>query len=579
MKKRTFRICFVFMIILIFMIILKVNSGLAEGEVTTYDVSNVKEWVEAIKSINSNGSGNFIVNLKGDISKEQIEGKTYFPNVSIIVPANVTIIGNGHTISFPAGGGTGSGITVEKGAILNLGKEDGSDTLILAGSVEGNDDGGLIYIYEPYIKESMATGGTCNMYKGVTLKDRITSNYYGSGVSVSGIKTVFNMYGGTIQNCGFSSVSSGSVVYGGGVSVKGGTFNMYDGTIKDCHALSTAEEFYGHGGGICLVLNTNSQSRLNITGGTIENCRADVGGGIYAEYNYYPDRSSVTNIQNCKIINNHATYDGGGIYSAACRINITGSEITGNSAEYGGGMLLNGSNSWPTTVNMDDTCKLCNNTATGGGSDVDAYKSTITLPVASSMNEKYLASEPSYASQKKINGWYEDKENDDSTGTKRYKNQTIEEAVLVNETSIDAMTEEQLLIAGNNGEDDTPGEDPVDPDNPDEPDEPDEPVDPSNPDDEKDKDPEIPSQDDKEESKGTNEVIPEKNEDENENAINNEVPNKEIENNTNNSENNKSSDNPDTGDKIKKYFVYLILASIFLTLIIINKSQNSKGKH
>ena len=62
-------------------------------------------------------------------------------------------------------------------------------------------------------------------------------------------------------------------------------------------------------------------------------------------------------------------------------------------------------------------------------------------------------------------------------------------------------------------------------------------------------------------------------------SINNEVPNKEIENNTNNSENNKSSDNPDTGDKIKKYFVYLILASIFLTLIIINKSQNSKGKH
>ena len=577
MKKRIIFIVKAFIILSMFFLLIKGNVSFAEDEIITFEVNNVKEWVEAIENINKSGQGKYIINLNNDINSQEIDGKLIVPNVSISVPCEVSIIGNGNTIYFPAGGGIGSGIFLSKGAILNLGKEDGSDNLTLAGSTEGNDDGGLIYVNEKYINDSMSTGATCNMYDGVTLKDRVTSNYYGAGVSVSGIKTVFNMYGGTIQNCGFSSVSSGSEVYGGGVSVMGGTFNMYDGIIKDCHALNTNDNFYGRGGGIFLTQYPYSQSKLNITGGTIENCSADVGGGIFLSYNYYPESESITNISNCKIINNHATYDGGGIYALASHINISNSEITGNDALYGGGLLLNGSNSRPSTVNMDDTCVLCNNIAVNAGSDVDAYRSTISLPVASSMNRKYLNSEPSYASQKKINGWYEDNEEDDSSGNNRYKNQTQTEAVLINEINIDATNEEKLIIAGNNGEDDSEKDD----------------EEPSKDDEEPSKDDEEPSKDDGEPSKDdekkdpegndsqtTNETIPQDDSAEQQNN-NNSILNTITENQNQVLDDREKSvgNSPNTGDKITKHLIYFVFSGIVLALLIKYKFPKTKGKH
>ena len=567
MKKDVKFIFHTFIILFLFFTMFSGQETLAQDDVTVYEVNNVKEWHEAVKEIKELGNGNYIISLKSDIYEENIDGKRYAPNVSIDVPCNVTIIGNGHTIYFPAGGGTGSGISISDGATLNLGKEDGSDSLTLAGSNEGNDDGGLIYISEMYIKESMATGAVCNMYNGVVLKDRITSNYYGAGVSVNGIKTVFNMYGGTIQNCGFSSVASGSEVYGGGVSVNGGTFNMYDGIIRDCHAKNTDENFYGRGGGVFLTQYRYSQSKLNITGGTIENCSADIGGGIYLAYNYYPDSDSITNINNCKIINNHATYNGGGIYAAASHINISNSEITGNDAEYGGGLLLTGSNNWPTVVNMDDSCILCNNTATEGGSDIVANKSTITLPVASSMNRKYLASEPGYASQKKINGWYEDNEEDDETGTKRYKNQSQDEAILISDLTVDSMEEMKYLIAGSNGEEDPPedGDEKKDDENI--------PID-----DKPNQDEDTPKNDEPQEE---NEIIPEKNDNEdsnNDKSINNNTIN-EITNNVEQDNINKPNNTPNTGDNIKTYFIYFIISIVFLLIISLDKKQKTKGKH
>lgn len=70
------------------------------------------------------------------------------------------------------------------------------------------------------------------MYDEVTLRDNQTNNYFGGGVTVRG--GTFNMYGGTIDNCGVKDVS---VCFGGGVALYCNvTFNMQDGTIKNCYA-------------------------------------------------------------------------------------------------------------------------------------------------------------------------------------------------------------------------------------------------------------------------------------------------------------------------------------------------------
>lgn len=178
---------------------------------TTIEAGNSSEFNNAVATVNAATSGEYIIKLTDDF---QTGGASFSSSQP------VSIVGNGHTITI----NEGCSLFVGPGAQLNLGAEDGSDTLMISGGNAPACDGpGMLYIE-----------GSCSMYPGVTVADRNGDNYYGGGVSVCGGN--FHMYGGTIDKCG---IVSGSMCYGGGVGVvKGGSFIMDGGEITNCYATS-----------------------------------------------------------------------------------------------------------------------------------------------------------------------------------------------------------------------------------------------------------------------------------------------------------------------------------------------------
>lgn len=266
---------------------------------TTIEVSNSSEFDNAVATINTATSGEYIIELTDDI---QTGGASFSSSQP------VSIVGNGHTIAL----GQYGSISVQSGAQLSLGVADGSDALkISGGNEQSNDVPGLLHIE-----------GTCNMHPGVTIADRKGDNYFGGGVTVQG--GTFHMYGGTIDNCG---ITGGSICYGGGVAViYGGAFTMNGGEIKNCFATSSFKASdYGMdsriitsaGGGVYV----SGGSSFVMTGGTISNNKAnEMGGGV----------AVVASID--EIIN-------GGWGNLQSSAQILGGTISGNEANDGAGVL------------------------------------------------------------------------------------------------------------------------------------------------------------------------------------------------------------------------------------------------
>ena len=266
---------------------------------TTIEVGNSSEFDNAVATVNSASSGEYIIELTDDI---QTGGASFSSSQP------VTIVGNGHTITL----GQYSSISVQSGAQLNLGAADGSDTLkISGGNEQSNDVPGLLHIQ-----------GTCNMHPGVTIADRKGDNYFGGGVTVQG--GTFHMYGGTIDNCG---ISGGSMCYGGGVGVAyGGSFTMDGGEIKDCFATSSfkwADAGMNYpwiasaGGGVFV----SGGSSFVMKGGTISNNKAsEMGGGV-------------------AVVASADEIDSGGSGDLKSSAQILGGTISGNEANDGAGVL------------------------------------------------------------------------------------------------------------------------------------------------------------------------------------------------------------------------------------------------
>lgn len=117
---------------------------------------------------------------------------------------------------------------------------------------------------------------------------------------------------------------------GGGVYFGGDTFTMYGGSITNCKA--------GNGGGVYMAGLT-----FNLYDGTISGCESNGGGGIYTAD--CPDTTITMysgSITNCSALN------GGGVYmesGSASTFTMNGGEITNckateEGAGYGGGVLL-----------------------------------------------------------------------------------------------------------------------------------------------------------------------------------------------------------------------------------------------
>ena len=360
-----------------------------------YEVADDARLQSAVAAINRATGGDYVIELTDNFTSYG----AYFSSA-----CNTTILGNGYTITLGEGE---TSLSASNGAQLNLGSADGSDVLTISGGGEENNDiPGILRV---------GLGGTCNMYSGVTVCDRVGSNYPGGGVTVQG--GTFHMHGGTIKNCG---INGGGVCYGGGVGVvfdeytgtTGGTFIMDGGEITGCSVIAPRPNngwtFQSYGGGVFVGWG----SSFTMNGGTISGNSADIGGGV-------------------ALLDNSA------------EMNINGGSITGNKATICGGGLAATRNSGAVVVNGT---KLCNNVADGAASDVYLANTPAQLSSAGNMGERYLGSKPEDVTNKRIDGWYVD---DDSS---RYVEQPKDERrEYLGYATIDSAGDEVCLIAAGSG--------------------------------------------------------------------------------------------------------------------------------
>ena len=405
MKKRLISLFLAFDMLLSLFPISAFAETPSEQPVKVYHVQDLQGLLIAVQAINLDG-GNNTISLEDDITLEN--GKEIN-----LTRGETTILGNNHTIS----GGENQTLWVSGSAVLNLGRQDGTDKLTFEGKGQS------------ITAVSVSGQAKLNVYEGVTIE-----NYHDSGVKV-GAGATFTMSGGTIQNC--------SAKDGGGVAVCGerngniqsvtpAGFTMSGGTIRGC----TATE---EGGGVAA-----DYAEVTISGGSIENCSAVQGGGI----NFEDGTLSMSggSIDGCSasspytggggiallntaaalhltltggsITNNRADNGGGGIcvmstgnFSADAVENMT---ITGNSASRGGGiygMILPVYEPILPEVDMSAASNtLCNNTATDAGADICMDYGSIKLPDAALMNRNLGTT------GHKIDGWYIDGIKADTAG-------------------------------------------------------------------------------------------------------------------------------------------------------------------
>ena len=289
----------------------------------------------------------------------------------------LTILGQEHTLSFNNGS-----LIIGGSATVNLGAEDGSDTLILTSTdntrcVVGMNGSSTLNMYEGVTIKDSRSGGQAG---GVQLEDQAVFNMHGGvidncvnwasvagGVCIDG-GALFNMYDGVIRNCsgwqgGAVTVSGAAPISGGYISGSSG-FHMYGGTIRDCH-----DNWQG-GGAVCA--DTEEPISFIMDGGTITGCSADgdgYGGAIFV------------NTKN-----------------AGAVIKINKGEITGNKGTYGGGIYVKKGN-----VEIADGVALHNNTATDAGDDLYNNGSGAVIVLGKTGSGLTLSS-----CGHTIDGWYYD---------------------------------------------------------------------------------------------------------------------------------------------------------------------------
>ena len=410
MKKRLISLFLAFDMLLSLFPISAFAETPSEQPVKVYHAQDLQGLLIAVQKINQNDGNNTIntISLENNITLENGEEIK-------LTRGETTILGNNHTIS----GGENQTLWVSDRAVLNLGRQDGTDKL----TFEGND--------QNITAVSVSSQAKLNVYEGVMIE-----NYHDSGVKV-GAGAAFKMIGGTIQNCSAKDGGGGVAVYGwrngNTQNVTPAGFTMSGGTIRNCTATKK-------GGGVAA-----DYANVTISGGSIENCSAVQGGGINFEDGTLimsggsidgcsassPDTGgggiALLNtaadlhltLTGGSITNNRADNgSGGGIwvmpmgkFTADAVNNIT---ITGNSASRGGGiygMILPVYEPILPEVDMSAASNtLCNNTATDAGADICMDYGSIKLPDAALMNRNLGTT------GHKIDGWYIDGIKADTAG-------------------------------------------------------------------------------------------------------------------------------------------------------------------
>ena len=398
MKKKFLSL---FLILGILSFTYKVNA------LTKYEVSTVAEYFNAIEEISNSSNGEYTIELKDDIT---VTAASEVKNNNTINNGNtVTIIGNGH--SFKCAIGENCRLKVSS-ATLNLGKSDGSDTLI----IEGNGDGTPTY-------ESLVSvgNGVVNMYDGVTLQNNKSgqTSLAGGAVDINSNGT-FNMEGGIIQNN--SSEASG---VGGAIAVDdlNARFVMNGGTITGNTSVAWGGAIYISTGDAILNKGTISNNEapyggaVAITGGNLEikeinftGNSGSYGGAVLG----YEDTGVSISIDGAVFMTNSGDYAGAVMNYGVDSLTIENSYFESNSASVGGAIMnYAGSTSTQNNVYIANTAQqggaiyvqspftsvndvIKENTATSAGGGVYLRKTTADFSTTDVYNNKATTSSNDY---------------------------------------------------------------------------------------------------------------------------------------------------------------------------------------
>jgi CSLREA domain-containing protein len=246
-----------------------------------------------------------------------------------------------------------------------------------------------------YVVNSTADDGTgtCNPSPGVcTLRDAVTSAHANGApdtVDLTGMSGTITLDQGVIgitdpgglsingPGPGTLTVSGGNATRifeinpgAGAVSISGLTLTAASST-SDGGAISntgapltltnvaiSGNTTTGDGGGVY------SDHALTISGSTITGNTADSGGGIATFGKYGPAGGAAISITGSNIDNNQAASgSGGGIFASHGSLSLTGSTVSGNTSSEGGGGIVSLAK-YGTTI---DSSTISNNTAPRGG--------------------------------------------------------------------------------------------------------------------------------------------------------------------------------------------------------------------
>ncbi|MCL2863296.1 MAG: InlB B-repeat-containing protein [Methanimicrococcus sp.] len=289
-------------------------------------------------------NGGVLIMNSGEISGNSVKatsgGGVYVHSSGVFEIYGGTIANNSVTMedSFIMSGG-GGGVYTESNFEMAGGTITNNTVTMSDGMLVINGGGGGVFVNQSFTMTGGAiTNNTFTMVgldliigggggvfaKNIIITDGMISNnnaFYGGGVS-SEIRVTMN--GGTIEN----NIAS----HGGGVFAT--NFTMTDGMISNNVAINNGENALvtgiGYGGGVFAEVD------FIMTGGTIENNTAAVGGGAVVTKLVMTGGT----IANNTAIGGYAGF-GGGVAKLSNGASIMkGGTITNNTASYGGGLYV-----------------------------------------------------------------------------------------------------------------------------------------------------------------------------------------------------------------------------------------------
>ncbi len=174
------------------------------------------------------------------------------------------------------------------------------------------------------LTDTQITGNSAGYGAGIRT-NQPTARLYTTNVMVQKNPASFN--GGGLQVHQGVAILTGTQITGNSAVNGGGVFaNLGTAILTGTQIFSNVASQYGGG-------MYNYQGPTTLTNTQILSNSASYGGGLYANQS-----TAVFTITNVTLERNTASTNGGGLYIFEGRATLTGTQITGNSADYGGGL-------------------------------------------------------------------------------------------------------------------------------------------------------------------------------------------------------------------------------------------------